>query len=122
MDTFETMREEAEVALQDLLAARPALVAAVDAATRQAFDAATQFENFCLRVARGTRHGTDKITPAVARLLDQARRARDAAAGELTRAKRLLQNQDWQIALRRDEIRQLELVAQSARRGAGSAL
>jgi hypothetical protein len=119
METFETLREEAEVALRDLLAARPALMAAVESATRQAFDAAKKFENFALRVARGSRHGGDAITPGVARLLDQARRERDAAAVAAERMKRELKNNDWEIEVWRAELTQLELVEHPPVEGRG---
>src|SRR6516162_7249679 len=104
METFETMRQEVEVTLRDLLAARPALMAAVETATRVAFEAAKSLENFSLRVARGTRHGADELVPAVARLLDQARRQRDRANAALTRVQRELKNVDWTIELKRAEI------------------
>lgn len=80
-DTFLLLHEEATVALRDALKARPALMAAVDAATRQAHEAAQQFERFCLRVGRGTRHGEDELVPALARLLDQVQ-CRRAYTGE----------------------------------------
>lgn len=118
METFDTLREEAEVALRDALKARPALMVAVEAATRQAFEAAKQFENFGLRVARGTLHGADELVP-VTRLLDQARRERDCANAALTRLQRQLKNINWEIEVRRAEIRQLELVEHPPVEGRG---
>jgi hypothetical protein len=119
METFETLREEVELRLRDALAARPSLAGAIETATRQAFDAAQQFESFCLRVARGTRHGQDELTPAVRRLLDEARGERDRAAGALTRAQRDIRNIDWSIECARAEIQQLELVANPPVQGRG---
>jgi hypothetical protein len=108
---IDKMRDEVEAALREALAARPALFAAVAAATRAGHDAQHRWENFGLAVARGTRHGQDTLTGAVARLIDEARRERDRAAAELTLAKRHLGNLDWEIGCRRAEIQQLELVA-----------
>jgi hypothetical protein len=119
MDTLEMLREEAEMALRDLLKARPALKAAVETATQQAFEAAKQFENFALQVARGTRHGRDQLAGAVAQALGAARRHRDAANAALTRAERELQNLDWGIDLRRADIAQLALVEQPPVEGRG---
>ena len=119
MDTLETLREEAQVLLHELLKARPALKAAVETATKHAFQAAKELENFSLRVARGTRHGADQLTPAVARLLEAARRQRDAANAALTRVQRELQNLDWQTEVTRAEIAQLELVEQPPVEGRG---
>jgi len=113
------LREEAEMALRDLLKARPALAVAVETATRQAFEAAKHFETFSLRLARGTRHGADDLTPAIAQLLAQARRERDAANAVLSRVQRELQNVDWGIELRRAEIDQLARVEDPPVEGRG---
>ena len=119
MDTFEGLIEEAQVALRDLTAARPALAVAVETATRQAFEAAKQFENLSLRVARGTRYGADELTPAVGGLLDHARRARDRANAAQSVVQRQLKNLDFSAELRRSEIRQLGLVADPPVEGRG---
>jgi hypothetical protein len=110
MESFETLREEVEVTLRDALAARSSLMVAVENARRQAFEAAQRFENFCLRVARGTRHGQDPLTGAVRQLLENARAERDRAAGALSRVQRELDNTNWRIDCCRAELSQLELV------------
>jgi hypothetical protein len=116
---IDEMRTDVEAALTDALSARPGLFAAVQTATRQAFDAAQRFESFCLRVARGSRHGHDPLTAAVRELLEDARAEKDRAAAALTRVQRELRNIEWSIECRRAELSQLELVANPPVEGRG---
>jgi hypothetical protein len=106
-----TIQAETEAALREALAERPALVTEYEAAARKAHDAQHRWENFCLKISRGTRHGQDYLTPAVAALIGDERRTRDVAAAACELARRRLRNCDWGIGRHRGELEQLALVA-----------
>lgn len=103
-------RAAAAAELEAAIAERPALAAVAAAAEGVYRDADRAFHGFQGQINAATRQGRDQILPATARLLDQQRRHRDAAAAAMTRTRAILANCDWCIETRRAEILQLDII------------
>jgi hypothetical protein len=110
LDEIMAERAEIEWQLSALLAEKPALAAAAEAAKRAYEHANHHFHLVELRTARATRHGADATAAAVARLAERYRRARDEAGAAMTRAKLALENCEYRIGSLRWDIEQLERV------------
>jgi hypothetical protein len=59
-----------------------------------------------------TRHGADDASPALLDLVNSERVKRDAAGAAMTRARKDLENVDWIIECRRDDLAQLRLMVE----------
>jgi hypothetical protein len=99
---------EAKAELEAAVTELPALRAAHQAAEAAARDARYHFNDFVLHYSAATRGGRDHAAPALERMLDSHRRARDAANGAATRAKREVESCEWRVACARDGLAQLE--------------
>jgi len=109
-DTLASLIAEAEAALAATSAQRPALAAAAQSTKLAAEAAENHFANFNLRISQATRRGADLVAPAVMQMLRDERRKRDVAAAAATRARKLLENCEWEIQCARADLAQLELV------------
>jgi hypothetical protein len=102
----------AEAALAEIVATRAALAKAAKS-TALAFERAQhRWENFQVHVTRVTRHGADHASAALMDLINSERAKRDAAGAAMTRARKDLENVDWTIELRRDDLAQLHLMVE----------
>jgi hypothetical protein len=102
----------AEAAFAETVATRPALVEAANATAFAYERAQHRYENFQVHVNRVTRQGVDHCAPALLAMIDTERGRRDAAGSAMTRARKELENCDWTIGLRRDDLEQLRLMVE----------
>jgi hypothetical protein len=100
----------AEEALAEIVATRPALAETAKATAFTYERAQHRWENFQLHVTRATRHGADHATPALLDVISSERAKRDGAGAAMTRARKDLENVDWTIECRRDDLAQLRLM------------
>ena len=102
----------AELALAESVATRPALAEAAKATALANERAQHRWENFQLHITRATRHGADDASPALLDMMNGERGKRDAAGAAMTRARKDLQNVDWTIECRGDDLAQLRLMVE----------
>jgi hypothetical protein len=102
---------KAEQEFTETAAQRPGLAQALEGAERDFANAHSRFHTFQTLLTRATRGGLNNMPRAVAEMESAERALRDAAGLRLTIAKRNLADLDWNLECRRDEIRQLSLLA-----------
>ena len=110
LDVFIAKRDEIaqqlEAAVAELAPAREAVKVAAEAALQ----AGRRYNRVVSRVIQAQRDERDGTAPALMRVVEDERRARDAVDAAHTRAKNEFSNIDWRIACLRADIEQLDRV------------
>jgi hypothetical protein len=101
--------------LAEIVATRPPLAEAAEAAALAYERPVHRWQNFQLHVTRVTGHGADDASLALLNMIEAERGERDDAGAAMNRAKKDLQNVDWIIECRRDDLAQLHLMLEPPR-------
>jgi hypothetical protein len=114
---FSARRAELEAELAAVASSLPALRAAATEATEAAGLAQHRWANFLQRANLATRHGQDVASPALRQMLDDELQLMRRANGEATRARLLVENAEWAVSCRRDDLEQLDRIENPPREG-----
>lgn len=107
---FIAKRDEVAAELESVLAELPGAREAVKVASEAALQAGRRYNRIVSRVIQAQRDEHDGTAPALMRVIEGERRARDAVDAAHTRAKNEFSNLEWRVSCLRADVEQLDRV------------